>query len=196
MTSSPTIEAVVGSAVVLPGDDVDTDRIIPARFMRAVTFDGLGRHLFHDARAAGGHPLDRPGAAGASVLVVGGNFGCGSSREHAAQAIRRAGFRAVVGRSFASIFFGNATALGVPCVALSAAAHEALVAALLASPGAPLCVDLLAGEVCVGERAWPASIPEGVRAALLAGRWDPLTELADAPAEVRAVAALLPYVRW
>lgn len=188
---------VDGRAVVLPGDDVDTDRIMPARFLRAVSFDGLERHLFADDRQAarGGHPLDLPGAAGASILVVNRNFGCGSSREHAPQAIVRWGLRAVVGESYAEIFFSNATALGVPCVSLAPADVAALMAQVAAVPGLVVSVDLAGMVVRAGDSAWPARMPASAREALVSGTWDATGLLTARFDEVRAVEASLPY-RW
>lgn len=188
---------VDGRAVVLPGDDVDTDRIMPARFLRAVSFAGLERHLFADDRQAarGGHPLDAPGAAGASILVVNRNFGCGSSREHAPQAIVRWGLRAVVGESYAEIFFSNATALGVPCVSLAPADVAALMARVSAVPGLVVSVDLVGMVVRAGDSAWPARMPASAREALVSGTWDATSLLTAKFDEVRAVEASLPY-RW
>ena len=127
--ASKAIQQIAGTAVYVPGDDIDTDRIIPARFMKCITFDGLGEYLFYDVRKAEdgtdkAHNLNDPRYAGASVLISGNNFGCGSSREHAPQAILRAGFEAVIAGSFAEIFFGNATNLGVVCVTAADADRE------------------------------------------------------------------------
>src|SRR5206468_11206723 len=122
---SSAISHIEGRALPLRGDELDTDRIMPARFLRAVSFDGLERHLFEDDRAADpGHAFNDPRFAGASILVVNANFGCGSSREHAPQGLVRAGIRAVVGESFSEIFQGNAAMLGMPCFA---AAHDDVV---------------------------------------------------------------------
>src|SRR5690606_14986619 len=117
----PKIVKVQGRGVYVPGDDIDTDRIIPARFMKCVTFDGLGAYAFYDARFdeqgnSKGHPLDDPRFRGATILLSNSNFGCGSSREHAPQALSKFGIRAIIAESFAEIFFGNATTLGMPCV--------------------------------------------------------------------------------
>lgn len=187
---------VEGRAVVLRGNDIDTDRIMPARFLRAVSFDGLERHLFEDDRAAAGsppHPLDAPGAVGASVLVVNRNFGCGSSREHAPQAIARRGFRAVVGESFAEIFFSNATALGMPCVTAPRDVVEALMAACERTPSLVLGIDFEAMTVRAGAHSWPLTMPAPAREAFLAGTWDATALLTAEFDVVRAVEARLPY---
>jgi 3-isopropylmalate/(R)-2-methylmalate dehydratase small subunit len=195
------IPSVSGRAVVVPGDDVDTDRIIPARFMKCVTFDGLGAYAFHDERfdEAGspkGHPLDDPRFAGASVLVAGHNFGCGSSREHAPQALFRFGVRAILATSFAEIFYGNCTTLGLPCATVSPADHAALTAAVTADPTVAVTVDVAAGVVRAGSASWPIALPASAREALLTGRWDPLATLRARQADVEAVAARLPYAGW
>ncbi len=196
------IEQVVGLGVHVPGEDIDTDRIIPARFLKRVTFDGLGDLLLYDVRCAPdgsktGHPLDDPRFAGATVLIVGRNFGCGSSREHAPQAIAKRGFRALVAESFAEIFFGNATTLGLPCVTLERARLDELAARTQRRPETMITVDLI--EKCVstddGFRAG-LSIAEGARQALVAGRWDPLGELLEGTEQARALAASIPYAKF
>jgi len=190
------IREVRGRGVPLPGDDIDTDRIIPARYLKCVTFDGLGEALFYDERfgedgASKGHVIDDPRYAGATVLITGSNFGCGSSREHAPQSIARAGFEAVVAESFAEIFFGNATTLGLVCAAVSPEARRALTAAVREDPGLEIVVDVAGGRVRAGERAFEATIPPSAREPLLEGTWDPLGELLEGVGEVRAVAARL-----
>ncbi|MDO8836593.1 MAG: 3-isopropylmalate dehydratase small subunit [Vicinamibacterales bacterium] len=191
----PRITAISGRAVALRGDDIDTDRIMPARFLRAVSFDGLERHLFADDRSAadpaGSHPLDAPAAMGATILVVNRNFGCGSSREHAPQAIARWGVRAVVGESFAEIFFSNATALGMPCVSAGHEAVAALMAAVGHDAGAAVTVDLAAMTVGEGGRTWACVMPAPAREAFLAGTWDATALLTADFHEVRAVEARL-----
>src|SRR5688572_26000865 len=156
------ISKVTGRGVYVAGDDIDTDRIIPARFMRCVTFDGLGAHLFHDVRfeesgASKGHPLDDPRFSGASILLSNANFGCGSSREHAPQAIAKFGIRAVVAESFAEIFFGNSTTLGMPCVSVTRDAVLALAKAIEADPKTELTIDLEKGTVSAGSLSFPAA---------------------------------------
>jgi 3-isopropylmalate/(R)-2-methylmalate dehydratase small subunit len=191
------IERAAGRALVLRGDDIDTDRIMPARFLRAVSFDGLEQHLLADDRAAAApanpHPLDTPAAAGAGILLVNRNFGCGSSREHAPQAIARRGFRAVVGESFAEIFFSNATALGMPCVTADRDAVEAQMRACEGAPALIVSVDLVAMRVQAGAQSWPAAMPAPAREAFLAGTWDATALLTADFDEVRSVAARLPY---
>jgi 3-isopropylmalate/(R)-2-methylmalate dehydratase small subunit len=190
------IERVAGRACVLRGDDIDTDRIIPARFMKVVTFDGLGEHAFEDDRlqAKGNHPLDDARFAGARILVVGRNFGCGSSREHAPQALLRFGFRAFVGGSFAEIFAGNCTALGLPCVILEPADLARLMDSVDLDPEQEVAIDLVARTVTSRAGSMSARIPDGVRAQLVEGGWDALGVLLEAGADVDATAARLPYI--
>jgi 3-isopropylmalate/(R)-2-methylmalate dehydratase small subunit len=190
---------VTGRAVVVPGDDIDTDRIIPARYMKVVTFDGLGEFLFRDVRVGEdgrplGHPLDAPERQGATVLVSGRNFGCGSSREHAPQAIQRAGFEAVVAGSFAEIFFANSTTLGLVCLALGSADLADVSAAIAAEPRAPVRVDVAEATVEVAGRRYRGELPATARDALLRGRYDPLAELLANDAAIADTAARLPYV--
>jgi 3-isopropylmalate/(R)-2-methylmalate dehydratase small subunit len=194
------IERVEGRGVHVPGEDIDTDRIIPARFLKCVTFDGLGEHLFKDVRfrqdgSKTGHPLDDPRHAGATILIAGRNFGCGSSREHAPQSIAKAGFKAMVAESFAEIFFGNSIALGLPCVSLVRADLDQLAKRVESSPETVLTVDLVDGFVRAGDQRWPLSIKPGAREALRKGLWDPIGQLLDGKEQIRAVAAALPYMR-
>ena len=193
------IRQVAGRALPLPGDNIDTDRIIPARFLRAITFEGLQDHLFEDDRkqleAEGkGHPIADPTYAGASILLVNANFGCGSSREHAPQAIRRSGIRAVVGQSFSEIFFGNSVALGMPCVTADAAAVKTLMAIVEQDPSTELTVDLDRMTVAAGGKSYPVSFPPGARESFLDGTWDATGLLLDRFEEVEAVATRLPYI--
>ncbi|MCC5833303.1 MAG: 3-isopropylmalate dehydratase small subunit [Opitutales bacterium] len=193
------ISKVTGRAVHVPGDDIDTDRIIPARFMKCVTFDGLGEYMFYDVRkdADGNdrkHPLNDPSYEGASILISGNNFGCGSSREHAPQAIYRAGFRGVIAEGFAEIFFGNSTQLGMPCVTAEGKDIEKLVAAIEADPSTEVTIDLEAKKIRFGIAAIDCEIREGARSVLLNGHWDPLQDLLASEEQVEAVAGSLAYM--
>ncbi len=193
------IAQVRGRAVAIPGDDLDTDRIVPARFLKSITFTSLGDALFHDERfgpdgAPKGHPLDDPARKGARVMLGGVNFGCGSSREHAPQAIRRAGFDAVVAGSFAEIFFGNATAIGLVCASVAPAPLTELCELVAAHPETELVVDVERLEVRAAGRTYLVEVRSSARQALLSGRWDPLGELLEGIPEVRAVAARLGHV--
>ena len=190
---------VTGRAVVLRGDDIDTDRIMPARFLRSVSFDGLESHVFEDDRradAAAGrlHPFDHPANEGATVLLVNRNFGCGSSREHAPQALARWGMKAIVGESFAEIFFSNATALGVPCVSVEPGAVRALMAKVEGDPAGAVTVDLEAMIVRGGGVEAGCTMPAAARRAFLAGTWDATALLMADFEAVRAAAARLPYI--
>jgi 3-isopropylmalate/(R)-2-methylmalate dehydratase small subunit len=190
------IDRVEGRACVLRGDDIDTDRIIPARFLRAVTFDGLGEHAFEDDRiqAKGDHPLDDERFAGASILIVGANFGCGSSREHAPQALMRWGFRAFIGKSFAEIFAGNCTALGIPYVTLDSDDLAALMDSVVLDPEQQLVVDLEAQSVTSRAGTVVAKLPDGVRRQLLEGSWNATRVLLDAGDAIEATAARIAYL--
>ena len=190
------IERVEGRGCVLRGADIDTDRIIPARYLRCVTFDGLGEHAFEDDReqAKGNHPLDDERFRGAGILIVAHNFGCGSSREHAPQALMRAGYRAFVGASFAEIFAGNCTALGLPCLTLSDADLAALMESVELDPQQEVVVDLAAATVTSRAGSFPAGIPEGARRQLLEGSWDATGVLLEAGDAIEATARALPYL--
>ena len=161
MSDSAVIARIAGRGMPVRGDDIDTDRIIPARYLREITFDGLGPHAFEDERRAlnGAHPMDDPRFADAGVLVVNRNFGCGSSREHAPQALLRRGIRAIVGESFAEIFFGNCVAIGLPCVTMTPEHVESLQALLDEAPDTELTVDVEAERVATDHGGYPAAIP-------------------------------------
>jgi len=193
--NSSSVSSVTGSAIPVRGDDIDTDRIMPARYLRCVTFNGLEDHVFEDDREQGtSHPFDDARYAGATVLLVNRNFGCGSSREHAPQGLARWGIGAVVGESFAEIFFGNCVALGLPCLTVSQTDVEALMESVEANPTADLVVDLESNSIRLGDRTVSASMPEGARDAFLRGTWDATGLLLDRPEEIEAVAKTLPYV--
>jgi 3-isopropylmalate/(R)-2-methylmalate dehydratase small subunit len=186
--------------VFVPGNDIDTDRIIPARFMKCVTFDGLGEFLFHDVRKdpktgeTTNHPLNDPRFKGATILLSGANFGCGSSREHAPQAIQKYGFRAIIAENFAEIFFGNCTTLGMPCATASREDIAKIAAAIEKDPQLPIVIDVANQEIRFGGQTVKANIRETARDALVNGRWDAIGELLDGTAAVKATAAKLPYL--
>jgi 3-isopropylmalate/(R)-2-methylmalate dehydratase small subunit len=189
------IECVEGTGCVVRGDDIDTDRIIPARFMKVVTFDDMGRHAFEDARksAKGKHPLDDERYSNAEILIVGQNFGCESSREHAPQALTRFGFKAFIGGSFAEIFAGNCTSLGLPCVTLGEDDLTKLMDSVELDPTQSLRIDIQTR--CLTSRAGEMSlgIPNGVRHQLLEGDWDATRVLLEAGDDIEKTAAALPY---
>jgi 3-isopropylmalate/(R)-2-methylmalate dehydratase small subunit len=193
------IKLITGRAVPVVGNDIDTDRIIPARFLRCVTFDGLGEHAFEDDRkqlTAQGrtHAFDDARFKGASVLVANSNFGCGSSREHAPQAIAKWGVKAIVAVSYSEIFFGNCVAMGLPCLRVSAADSEAIQAAVTKDPSLPVTVDLDRLEVRAGGQVWKAQMGDGHRKQFLTGQWDATSELIAGLEQVKATAKRLPYV--
>ena len=193
------ITSVTGRGVFVPGNDIDTDRIIPARFMKCVTFDGLGEFLFYDVRKnADGtdkpHPLNEARFKGATVLLSGANFGCGSSREHAPQAIQKYGFKAVIAENFAEIFFGNCTTLGMPCATATREDIAKIAAAIEKNPQTEIVIDVLKQEIRFGGQTVKAEVRPADRDALINGRWDAIAELLDGMAAVKATTAKLPYL--
>ena len=190
------ISEVRGGGCVLRGDDIDTDRIIPARFMKVITFDDMGQHAFEDARKAakGQHPLDDERFSGASILVVGQNFGCGSSREHAPQALMRFGFNAFIGGSFAEIFAGNCTSLGLPWVTLDEADLVSLMDSIELDPSQEIVIDLETRTVTSRAGRMQAFMPDGVRQQLMEGSWDATRVLLAAGDAIEKTAAALRYM--
>lgn len=178
------VTQVTGTGVYVPGSDIDTDRIIPARFMKCVTFDGLGEYAFYDVRYdkdgnLKGHPLDDPRFKGASILLSGTNFGCGSSREHAPQALYRFGIRAVIAESFAEIFFGNCTTLGIPCAVAAGADIRVLATEIERNPQLEVTIDVAAGRVFFEDQEFAITVPDTAREALTTGQWDPIAGLLE-----------------
>jgi 3-isopropylmalate/(R)-2-methylmalate dehydratase small subunit len=192
------IKLVSGRGIPLVGDDIDTDRIIPARFLRCVSFDGLGAQVFADdrAQANGQHPFDLPQYQGANILVVNANFGCGSSREHAPQALIKWGIQAIVGESFAEIFFGNCVANGIPCVTAQPETVKRLQTLLKQNPQSITSVDLETMQVRCEDFNAPVSMGEGSRQMLLSGTWDSCGQLLQELDPIQTTAAKLPYLVW
>jgi 3-isopropylmalate/(R)-2-methylmalate dehydratase small subunit len=189
------ITLIRGRGLPVRGNDLDTDRIMPARFLRAVTFEGLEKHLFEDDRAADAkHPFNNERYKGASILVVNSNFGCGSSREHAPQGLARYGIQAIVGESFSEIFLGNSAVLGIPCFVAERAAVESLQGDLEANPDIIVEADVETGVISAGTLGLQASLPQGLREAFLTDRWNPTAMLLDDFEQVGCVASRLPYV--
>ena len=193
------IEEVKGKGVYVQGNDIDTDRIIPARFMKCVTFDGLGEFLFYDVRKDDDgndkdHPLNEPKFAEASILISNANFGCGSSREHAPQALYRYGFHAIIAESFAEIFFGNCCGLGVPCAVALPEDIKKITDIIDANPNAEIHLSVINSEVVVGDLNISVEIPKAAKEALTQGRWDPIAELQEAEQDVNELVNQLGYV--
>jgi 3-isopropylmalate/(R)-2-methylmalate dehydratase small subunit len=189
------ITKVTGRGLPVRGNDLDTDRIMPARFLRAVTFEGLERHVFEDDRAADPkHPFNDGRFAGASILVVNRNFGCGSSREHAPQGLARFGIKAIVGESFSEIFLGNAAVLGMPCFTADHASVDALQSAIERDPTITIDTNVDTGMVTAGDLRIAASLPAALRDAFVSGQWNPTAMLLDTFDQVRSVSDRLPYI--
>ena len=185
---------IEGTALPLPGDDIDTDRIIPARYLRVVSFDGIEQHVFEDDRKTSAHPFDDGRFAGARVLIVQRNFGCGSSREHAPQALYRWGIRTIVGESFSDIFFGNAALMGLPCVTAARGDVDRLIAIVAQQPSQGVRINLETLDCATDGFTCSVRMPANTREAFLSGAWDTTGMLLDRYDEVRRVAAGLPYL--
>jgi 3-isopropylmalate/(R)-2-methylmalate dehydratase small subunit len=196
MSLSP-IKKITGRAVPVEGDDIDTDRIIPARYMRCVTFDGLGEFLFRDIREtpegqSKNHPIDQAKFKGSTILVSGMNFGCGSSREHAPQAIVRAGYKAVIAGNFAEIFFGNSTTLGLPCVSAKKEDLQALTQLISSEPTTEVEIDLEKLKVNAGKLSFPVSMKASAQQGLLSGRYDAIADLLANLPKAKSMATTIP----
>ncbi len=192
------IAKVAGRGVYVPGNDIDTDRIIPARYLKCVTFDELGPSLFADERfdAEGnskGHPLDNDAQAGAEILISDENFGCGSSREHAPQAIQKFGLKAVIAGSFAEIFQGNCTTLGIPCVVMDKDSRAKLAAQVEKNPDEALILDIEGQQIIFANEIYPMSMKASTREAFLASTYDPLDNLLSAQDQIKGTAEKLGY---
>ena len=198
MVSFPSgpIQLVEGRALVVAGEDIDTDRIIPARFLKCVSFDALGDQVFADDRKElnGEHPFDQTQFQGASILVVNGNFGCGSSREHAPQALMRWGIRAVVGVSFAEIFFGNCLALGIPCMTAAPDQIKAIQALVQADPSRSWSLNLEEMKLSTEEESWEVAVDSGPGEMLRSGRWDATSQLLANGPQIDALIEHMPYL--
>ena len=196
--SENSTQKISGRGVYVEGNDIDTDRIIPARFLKCVTFDDLGASLFYDVRfnedgSSKHHVLDKPEYQGAEILISDANFGCGSSREHAPQAIQKFGFRAVIAGSFAEIFHGNCTTLGIPCVVMQAEDRVKITAAVADDPDTSIIIDLENLQVICANQVLKVSMKESAREAFLAGTTDPLDTLLAQRDAIDAVAKKLGY---
>ena len=192
------IKQISGKGIPVIGNDIDTDRIIPARFLRCVTFDGLGEQAFADDRAQtqGQHPFDLPQYQDANILVVNDNFGCGSSREHAPQALARWGIKAIIGESFAEIFFGNCVAIGLPCVTAEKQTVKKLQELLSANPQANMSIDLATMKISCDRLTASVTMDEGAKQRLLTGTWDNCGQLTSYVEKIKATATKLPYLQW
>lgn len=193
------LRMIEGTGVPVPGQDIDTDRIIPARFLKAISFEGLETHVFEDDRAQAKqqghpHPFDTDAYQGGALLLVNRNFGCGSSREHAPQALKRWGIQAVIGESFSEIFFGNSLAIGMPCVSIPKADADALIDQIQREPKTRLRLDVANLTLTVGDRQLAVTIPKSAHEALVSGAWDATGMLLDDFEQVKAVGQRLPYV--
>ena len=192
------IKQISSTAIPLEGNDIDTDRIIPARFLRCVTFDGLGKQAFADDRVQsnGEHSFDLPQYQDAGILLVNGNFGCGSSREHAPQSLSRWGIKGIIGESFAEIFFGNCIAIGLPCVTLDSVSVKEIQQAIRDNPKMLVTIDLEKMQIICGDRIFQPQIDEGARQMFLKGTWDNCGQLTQNVAAIKETATKLPYVAW
>ncbi|MFT7684750.1 MAG: 3-isopropylmalate/(R)-2-methylmalate dehydratase small subunit [Candidatus Azotimanducaceae bacterium] len=192
------ITKINGKTVYVPGNDIDTDRIIPARFLKCVTFDELGPALFFDERFESNgdsknHTLDSEASKGAEILMSDANFGCGSSREHAPQAIQKFGIKVVIAESFAEIFHGNCTTLGIPCVMMAKPDREKIAEMLKSDPDVDLILDIEALRIICGNNIFDISMKDSAREGFLKGSFDPLDTLLKNKKEIDSTAQRLGY---
>ena len=195
------IKEIKSRGIPLKGNDIDTDRIIPARFLKCITFDGLGAHAFEDDRKGPegkslNHPFDNPSYQGGEILVVNKNFGCGSSREHAPQALQKYGIRAILGESFAEIFFGNCVSLGIPCLVMGEKEIQTLQDLVEKEPQALISIDLSLKTLKIRDSAFSFKISGAVQEQFLKGYWDVTGILMDNMSSIKKVASQLPYLQW
>ena len=202
MSENPNKRTVIeGTAIPLRGEDIDTDRIIPARYLKCVTFDGLGEYAFFDERfdennTPKDHPFNDETYLKSNILVVNKNFGCGSSREHAPQSLMRFGIDVIVGESFAEIFAGNCTTLGIPILTGPEESVDTLMSFIETNPDSPLKVDVVGKSVMFGENKIKVDIPESSRMVLIEGTWDSTAILLKNKPDIEAAASRLPYLNW
>ena len=192
-------EKISGKGVYVGGNDIDTDRIIPARFLKCVTFDELGPSLFYDERfgpdgKSKNHPLDLPEYAGAEILISDDNFGCGSSREHAPQAIQKFGLKVVIAGSFAEIFHGNCITLGIPCLVMEEKDRRDLADTIKHDPESEIVIDIRDKRLICGNKIYSFEMKESAREALLTETHDPLNNLLKAKDGIRETAIKLGYL--
>ncbi len=190
----------IGTGIPVPGNDIDTDRIIPARFMKCVTFDGLEKYAFYDVRFDDkgneiDHPFNDSKYQGGAILIVNKNFGCGSSREHAPQALMRFGMKGIIGETFAEIFAGNCTALGIPAVRAGESEIEAMQAYIEANPGTEIDINLENKTVTYGDNSFSVDLPESARQDLVKGSWDTTAQLLANSEEIKGMSDTLPYMK-
>ena len=195
------IKEIRSRGISLKGNDIDTDRIIPARFLKCITFDGLGAHAFEDDRTGPegsslNHPFDNPSFKGGEILVVNKNFGCGSSREHAPQALQKYGIKAIIGESFAEIFFGNCVSLGIPCLVSGEKEIQTLQGLVEKNPQALITIDLASLTLTINNSVFSFKISVAVQEQFLKGYWDVTGILMDNLSLIKKVASKLPYLQW
>jgi 3-isopropylmalate/(R)-2-methylmalate dehydratase small subunit len=193
-------DLIEGNAIPLKENDVDTDRIIPARFMKCVTFEGLGEYAFYDARfeengTKKNHPFNDTRYQGGSILLTGRNFGCGSSREHAPQALMRFGIKAIIGISFAEIFIGNCAVMGIPCVSVSESDLDSLIRLVTGDPKVKLSINLKSGFINAGSAQFKLSIKDTFKKSFIEGTWDSTSELLLSKNKIEALYQKLPYTQ-
>ena len=190
------IKSIKGRSLVIKGDDIDTDRIIPARFLKCISFSALGEQVFADDRneLKGNHPFDLAHNKGANILIVNDNFGCGSSREHAPQALMRWGIRLILGESFAEIFFGNCLALGIPCLTASKKEINNLQSLVNQDPKQVWDFKLNKLSISNQRETIKLNLEEGAFKMLSSGKWDATSQLLDEKERIKKIFSNLPYL--